>query len=200
MPRVFIATTSDPVRRVLTHLCAEVPCEEGEKKEADFWLLDGHHPPASVPPDSARLLVLGPVPAGLTPALHLATPLRPEMLVAQLRKLAGSARVMLAADWYLDAAQRQLLHAESEPVHLTEKEVLLLQALLAQTPEAISREALLKKVWSYDEEVTSHTVETHIYRLRHKCESALPRPCEILTDAGGYRLVISPSAAPGRSG
>ena len=198
MPRVFIATTSDPVHRVLTHICAEVPCEEGDKKEADLWLLDGHHPPASAPPDTARLLVVGPVPAGLTPALHLATPLRPEMLVAELRKLVASGRVMLAAGWYLDAAQRQLLHAASEPVHLTEKEVLLLQALCAVTPLAISREALLKKVWAYDEEVTSHTVETHIYRLRHKCESALPHPCEILTDTGGYRLIISPSAAPGR--
>ena len=196
MPRVFIATTSDPVRRVLAPICAEVPCEEGEKNEADFWLLDGHHPPVSMPPDSVRLLVLGPVPAGLSPALHLATPVRPEMLVAELRKLAGSARLMLAAGWYLDAAQRQLLHAESDPVHLTEKEVLLLQALCAVTPEAISREALLKNVWAYDEEVTSHTVETHIYRLRHKCESAQPRPCEILTDAGGYRLVTSPSAVP----
>jgi hypothetical protein len=190
MQTLFLATSSDPVRRAFRRLCAELPLMETEKKEADLWLLDGHHPPAITPPASARLLVVGPIPEGLVPALALKTPARPEMLLAALRQWMELATARLAGAWHLDAMRRQLLHPTAAALHLTEKEVLLLQALLAAAPHAISREALLKKVWVYDEEVTSHTVETHIYRLRHKCESATPRPCEILTEAGGYRLAI----------
>lgn len=56
----------------------------------------------------------------------------------------------------------------SEPVKLTEKEVDLLQYLFQKKGEPVLKENLLEKVWEYSPEMTTHTLETHIYNLRQK--------------------------------
>lgn len=91
----------------------------------------------------------------------------------------------------LDAAQNLLLRADENSVRLTEKEVLLLQILHEACGRAVPREALLDKVWGYVEGVETHTLETHIYRLRQKIEVDPTAPEIIVTDeAGGYFLNV----------
>ena len=53
----------------------------------------------------------------------------------------------------------------------------------------VAREVLLKEVWGYNAAVTTHTLETHIYRLRQKIEVDPARAVLLVTEAGGYRLV-----------
>jgi DNA-binding response OmpR family regulator len=53
----------------------------------------------------------------------------------------------------------------------------------------VSREVLLQEVWGYNSGVTTHTLETHIYRLRQKVEKDAALPAILVTEAGGYKLV-----------
>jgi DNA-binding response OmpR family regulator len=50
------------------------------------------------------------------------------------------------------------------------------------------RQVLLNEVWGYNSAVTTHTLETHIYRLRQKIEAAPSAPSLLLTVEGGYKL------------
>jgi DNA-binding response OmpR family regulator len=74
-------------------------------------------------------------------------------------------------------------------VRLTEKETAILRYLYHAGDRAIGRETLLGEVWGYNAGVTTHTLETHVYRLRQKIERD-PAKAEILvTEPGGYRLL-----------
>ena len=76
-----------------------------------------------------------------------------------------------------------------QQVYLTEKETAILKFLYNAKGEVVSRDTLLVEVWGYNTEVTTHTLETHVYRLRQKIESN-PSDAQILTTGpGGYRLV-----------
>ena len=74
-------------------------------------------------------------------------------------------------------------------IRLTEKETAILKYLLRAGETVIGRDILLNEVWGYDSGVTTHTLETHVYRLRQKIERD-PSNAEILiTEPGGYRLI-----------
>ncbi|BBK45319.1 DNA-binding response regulator [Allostella vacuolata] len=74
-------------------------------------------------------------------------------------------------------------------IRLTEKETAILKYLFRAGDRSIGRDQLLHEVWGYNAGVTTHTLETHVYRLRQKIERD-PQKAEILvTDPGGYRLV-----------
>jgi DNA-binding response OmpR family regulator len=74
-------------------------------------------------------------------------------------------------------------------VRLTEKETAILKYLHRAGDQAIAREVLLGEVWGYNAAATTHTLETHVYRLRQKIERD-PAHAEILvTETGGYRLI-----------
>jgi DNA-binding response OmpR family regulator len=55
---------------------------------------------------------------------------------------------------------------------------------------AVPRRELLTEVWGYNPAVTTHTLETHIYRLRRKIEVNPAKACLLVTEAGGYRLAV----------
>jgi DNA-binding response OmpR family regulator len=74
------------------------------------------------------------------------------------------------------------------PVRLTEKEASLLARLCRADGRPVSRQTLLREVWGYSPNVSSHTVETHIYRLRRKIEGGQGTPPILLSEEGGYRL------------
>jgi DNA-binding response OmpR family regulator len=82
-----------------------------------------------------------------------------------------------------------LLTPENKKVRLTEKETSILKYLYRAGDHAVGRDILLHEVWGYNAGVTTHTLETHIYRLRQKIERD-PSNAEILvTETGGYKLV-----------
>jgi DNA-binding response OmpR family regulator len=83
-------------------------------------------------------------------------------------------------------------------IRLTEKEAATLRALYRSGPVTVPRQALVDEVWGNDNAPSSHTLETHIYRLRQKMEEDPGRPRMLLRDGHGYRLVPAPSGeAPG---
>jgi DNA-binding response OmpR family regulator len=87
-------------------------------------------------------------------------------------------------------SSKLLLNPKGSKVRLTEKETSILRYLYRvghQRP--VSRETLLQEVWAYNSGVTTHTLETHIYRLRQKIEKDATAPALLVTEASGYKLV-----------
>jgi DNA-binding response OmpR family regulator len=77
-------------------------------------------------------------------------------------------------------------------LRLTAKEVEILKFLYKHANRVITRQTLLDEVWGYNAGVTTHTLETHVYRLRQKIEID-PANCRLLLTApGGYRLDPTP--------
>lgn len=84
---------------------------------------------------------------------------------------------------------KTLLDENEKKVRLTEKETAILKFLYRAGAKTVGRDTLLAEVWGYNSGVTTHTLETHIYRLRQKIEKD-PSNAEILvTETGGYRLM-----------
>ncbi|MGB8364580.1 MAG: response regulator transcription factor [Rhizomicrobium sp.] len=81
-----------------------------------------------------------------------------------------------------------LLEADGKKIRLTEKETNILK-FLYRSGETVARETLLHEVWGYNRAVTTHTLETHIYRLRQKIEEKPGQAQILITESGGYRLV-----------
>ena len=81
-----------------------------------------------------------------------------------------------------------LLDTGGKKIRLTEKETNILKYLY-RSGEAVARETLLHEVWGYNPAVTTHTLETHIYRLRQKIETNPGQAQILVTESGGYRLM-----------
>lgn len=78
----------------------------------------------------------------------------------------------------------------AELIKLTEKEVSIIKYLYKSQDRIVSKNELLQEVWGYSPDVTTHTIETHIYRLRQKVEHDNPDAQIIITEEGGYLLKI----------
>ncbi len=76
------------------------------------------------------------------------------------------------------------------PIKLTEKERDLIMALYLAVDHSLCREDLLAQVWGYRPDLDTHTLETHIYRLRHKIEADPAMPKIITTIPNGYQLAV----------
>jgi DNA-binding response OmpR family regulator len=85
-------------------------------------------------------------------------------------------------------AGKLLIDPKGKKLRLTDKETNILKYLYRAGPKAVSREELLTEVWGYNAGVTTHTLETHVYRLRQKIEPDPGNARLLLTEAGGYRL------------
>jgi DNA-binding response OmpR family regulator len=110
---------------------------------------------------------------------------------AQLRQHEQSEDAVFTIGPYTFRPSAKLLtHGESKKkVRLTEKETSILKYLYRSGDSVVGRDKLLGEVWGYNAGVTTHTLETHVYRLRQKIEED-PSAAEILvTEPGGYRLV-----------
>jgi DNA-binding response OmpR family regulator len=109
---------------------------------------------------------------------------------AQLRQHEQSEDAVFSIGAYTFRPSAKLLTDETQSkIRLTEKETSILKYLFRAGEKVVSRDVLLHEVWGYNAGVTTHTLETHIYRLRQKIERD-PSNAEILvTETGGYKLV-----------
>jgi len=86
-------------------------------------------------------------------------------------------------------SQKLLIDQRGGKIRLTEKEAAIIKYLYRAEQKVVTRDVLLEEVWGYNSGVTTHTLETHVYRLRQKIERD-PSKAEILvTESGGYKLV-----------
>lgn len=121
----------------------------------------------------------------------LARPFRISALLARLHALnthhapADDAAVRIGPYTFHPSAK--LLQADGRKVRLTEKETNILKFLHASSG-TVPRDTLLHEVWGYSPAVATHTLETHIYRLRKKIEQDPANAQILLTEGGGYRL------------
>ncbi|MGH1369824.1 MAG: response regulator transcription factor [Maritimibacter sp.] len=86
-------------------------------------------------------------------------------------------------------AMKMLVTEDDKKVRLTEKETNILKFLYRAEDGIVARDTLLHEVWGYNAGVTTHTLETHIYRLRQKIEPDPSNVSLLVTESGGYRLV-----------
>ena len=87
-------------------------------------------------------------------------------------------------------AVKMLVTQEDKKIRLTEKETSILKFLYRAGGKPVTRDILLDEVWGYNSGVTTHTLETHVYRLRQKIEPDPSSASILLTESGGYRLSL----------
>ena len=134
---------------------------------------------------------IGGLDAGATD--YVTKPYRFAVLLARIRAHLRSVEqseeaVFRIGPYQFRPAQKSLTDAAGKRIRLTDKETAILKYLLRAKGASVGREELLTEVWGYNAGVTTHTLETHIYRLRQKIEPAKGQARLLLTDGGGYRL------------
>ena len=106
-----------------------------------------------------------------------------------LAKISGSSDVSYRIGPFVFFPENKVIKFNDQPdIDLTEKEVSILKCLLSHGEEAVDREKLLKQVWNYNLGVTTHTLESHIYRLRQKLETDPSIPRLIISEGGGFKI------------
>ncbi|GGF80643.1 DNA-binding response regulator [Azorhizobium oxalatiphilum] len=125
---------------------------------------------------------------------YIAKPFRFAVLLARLRAQmrsheASEDAVFAIGPYSFRPGAKMLLTERGSKIRLTEKETAILRYLYRAGKSPVARETLLQEVWGYNSGVTTHTLETHIYRLRQKIEPDPSNPTLLATQAGGYKLV-----------
>jgi DNA-binding response OmpR family regulator len=125
---------------------------------------------------------------------YVAKPFRFAVLLARIRAQlrqheASEDAVFSVGPSSFRPGSKMLTGANAKKVRLTEKETAILRFLYRAGQLPVSRETLLQEVWGYNSGVTTHTLETHIYRLRQKVEKDAANPEILVTESGGYKLV-----------
>ncbi|MDP7603775.1 MAG: response regulator transcription factor [Alphaproteobacteria bacterium] len=126
---------------------------------------------------------------------YITKPFRLGVLVARIRAQLrqheqSEDAVFTIGPYTFRPAAKLLINVEGGgKVRLTEKETAILKYLYRTGPKVVARDTLLAEVWGYNAGVTTHTLETHIYRLRQKIESNPSEAVLLVTEPGGYRLV-----------
>jgi DNA-binding response OmpR family regulator len=109
---------------------------------------------------------------------------------AQLRQHEASEDAIFRIGPYTFRPGAKLLVSEKgSKLKLTEKETAILRYLYRAGQKVVSRDTLLSEVWGYNANVTTHTLETHIYRLRQKIEHNPSSARILVTEPGGYKLM-----------
>lgn len=125
---------------------------------------------------------------------YITKPFRFAVLLARIRAQlrqheASEDAVFVVGPYSFRPSSKLLMTPKGGKVRLTEKETAILRYLYRAGQKPVSRETLLQEVWGYNSGVTTHTLETHIYRLRQKVEKDAGAPAILVTEAGGYKLV-----------
>ena len=177
--RLFLHAPLPARRAALAEMLALWPDLEvlptADTAEAVLW--DDPAPPGS--PLAVPCLSVGP------------TPVRCATLMARLAALLAPndyAPFAVGNVWCVPQDRALQDDEGQELARLTEKEVSLLQHLAQAGPTGVSRSDLLQRVWGYSDALETHTLETHIYRLRQKVEASPEDPVVLVTLEGGYAL------------
>ena len=127
---------------------------------------------------------------------YVTKPFRIGVLLARLRAHIrqherSDDAVFTIGPYTFQPANKLLLDKENDnkKVRLTDKEAAILKYLFRTSDRVVGRDVLLDEVWGYNAGVTTHTLETHVYRLRQKIERDPSNARILVTEAGGYRLV-----------
>ena len=124
---------------------------------------------------------------------YVTKPFRFAVLLARLRAHLRSHEqsedaVFRIGPYEFRPSAKLLLDARQRKIRLTDKETSILKYLYRSGAKPVPREELLTEVWGYNAGVTTHTLETHVYRLRQKIEPDPAQARLLLTEQGGYRL------------
>ena len=106
-----------------------------------------------------------------------------------LRNEAEKSKILYLQNIAFNPFEMSLRTASETDIRLTEKERDFLLALYEAEDKTLSRSRLLQKVWEYADGVETHTLETHVYRLRQKLENAGFKKEPLVTTENGYRLI-----------
>ncbi|MEP0338192.1 MAG: response regulator transcription factor [Alphaproteobacteria bacterium] len=126
---------------------------------------------------------------------YVTKPFRLGVLLARLRAHIrqherSDDAVFAIGQYSFQPANKMLMEtATDKKVRLTDKETAILKYLYRAGDKVVGRDILLGEVWGYNAGVTTHTLETHVYRLRQKIESDPSNARLLVTEPGGYRLV-----------
>ncbi|MFC3080583.1 response regulator transcription factor [Phenylobacterium terrae] len=124
---------------------------------------------------------------------YVTKPFKFAVLMARIRVQLRNAEQSEAAVFRLGPYEfrpsgKMLVDDSGKKIRLTEKETNILKYLYRAGEKPVPREELLAEVWGYNAGVTTHTLETHVYRLRQKIEPDPSNARLLVTEAGGYRL------------
>lgn len=109
---------------------------------------------------------------------------------AQLRQHEQSEDAVFTIGPYsFKPSAKSLIDKDEQKIRLTEKETAILKYLYRTGEKVVGRDVLLHEVWGYNAGVTTHTLETHIYRLRQKIERDPSNAELLITETGGYKLI-----------
>lgn len=126
---------------------------------------------------------------------YITKPFKLNILLARLRAhlrqhdQSDNARLIIGPYVFKPGTKMLVDEARNKKLFLTEKETAILKFLYRSGNKPVSRDILLGEVWGYHADVSTHTLETHIYRLRQKIESNPAEAKILVTDHGGYRLI-----------
>ena len=125
---------------------------------------------------------------------YVTKPFRFAVLLARIRAHlrqheASDEAIFQIGPYTFRPSSKHLVNAKGGKLRLTEKEIAILRFLYRAGQQVVTRETLLREVWGYNANVTTHTLETHIYRLRQKIEREPGSAQLLITEAGGYKLV-----------
>lgn len=125
---------------------------------------------------------------------YVTKPFRMAVLLARVRahlrqhEKSDDAIFVIGPYKFQPAAKMLTMNEGQKKIRLTEKETAILKYLYRVGNKTVSRETLLGEVWGYNAAVTTHTLETHVYRLRQKIEPDPDQVQILMTEPGGYRL------------
>ena len=125
---------------------------------------------------------------------YMTKPFRFAVLLARMRAQlrqheASNDAIFNIGPYTFRPSLKYLLNPKGNKVRLTDKEISILRYLYRAGQRPVSRETLLQEVWGYNSGVTTHTLETHIYRLRQKIDNDAVCPAILVTESRGYKLV-----------
>lgn len=125
---------------------------------------------------------------------YVAKPFKFAVLLARIRAQlraheASEDAVFRIGPYTFRPGAKILVSDKGSKLKLTEKETAILRFLYRAGQKTVSRDVLLQEVWGYNAAITTHTLETHVYRLRQKIELNPSAARILVTEPGGYKLM-----------